>query len=355
MKTYFKIGKVNFSKNKCVIIAEAGVNHNGSIKLAEKLIKEAKKNGADIIKFQTYKAEKLVSNDAPRFWNWKGEIKKSGSQYDSYKRLDGFNKREYEILFKLCKKYKIEFMSTAFDLESVDMLAGIGMKGFKVASCDLNNYLLLEKIAKTKLPILLSTGASNLDEIKKTLNFLKKQKCKNICIMHCTLCYPTKPVDANLSAISQLKKLFPSYLIGLSDHTLGINIASSSVLKGVNVIEKHFTTNKKLKKSADHWLSINPKELNELRKNTDELLEAMGKNGKRVLNCEKKSRTFSRRSIFAKNDIMQNTKIKKNNIIAKRPGTGISPDKYNSIIGKIAKVDILAGSMINLKMIKKIR
>ena len=135
-----KVGNLNINKNKCIIIAEAGVNHNCSLKMAERLIKEAKKNGADIIKFQTYKADKLSIRKTPRFWNWEGELIKEGTQYDSYKRLDGFNEPEYKILKKLCKRYKIQFMSTPFDNEAVDMLDRLGVSAFKVASCDITNF-----------------------------------------------------------------------------------------------------------------------------------------------------------------------------------------------------------------------
>ena len=147
----FKIGNVKFSNKSVVIIAEAGVNHNNSLIIAEKLIKSAKKAGADIIKFQTYKAEKLVARNAPRFWHWTGEIKKKGTQFDSYKRLDKFGYFEHKILKKLCDKYNIEFMSTPFDNVSADMLEEIGVKGFKVASCDITNYLLLKHLAKKKI------------------------------------------------------------------------------------------------------------------------------------------------------------------------------------------------------------
>ena len=352
MKKNFNIGKVKFSEKNCVIIAEAGVNHNGKIELAIELIRQAKKSGADIIKFQTYKAEKLVSKNASRFWNWNGEIKKKGSQFDSYKRLDGFNKEDYEKLISICKKYKIEFMSTPFDLESVDMLCELGINGFKIASCDLNNFLLLEKVSKTKLPILLSTGASNIKEKKKTITFLEKKGCKKICIMHCTLCYPTEPSDINLSAVSDIKKTFPNYLIGLSDHTLGINIAPASIVNGVRVIEKHFTVNKKLKKSADHWLSINPRELLQLRQRSDEIIQSLGSGGKKILKCELKTRLLARRSLYAKNDILENQKIEAKDIIAKRPGGGISPDSSYKIVGKIAKNKILEDTKLSLNLIK---
>ena len=346
-----KIGNVNFSEKKCVIIAEAGVNHNGSMKIAEKLIKEAKINGADIIKFQTYKADKLVVKKAPRFWNWSGETKKRGFQYDSYSRLDVFNKKEYQKLILLCKKYKIEFMSTPFDEEAVDMLCDIGVKGYKIASCDINNFPLLKKIASKKLPILLSTGASHILEIRKAVNYIKKNGGNKICIMQCTLCYPTKPKDSNLSAIIELKKNFPNNLIGFSDHTLGINIASSSVLFGVRAIEKHFTINKKLKKSADHWLSINHKELGKLRKNVNELIPSIGNYKKNVLKCEIKTRLNARRSLVARHNIQKGEKLTLKNIVGKRPGGGISPDKFEKLLGKVTLKNFKQDEKINFKFL----
>ena len=352
MTKKFKIGKVIFSEKSCVLIAEAGVNHNGSLKIAEKLIKEAKKGGADIIKFQTYKAEKLVVKKSPRFWNWSGEIKKKGTQYDSYCKLDIFNKKEYHRLIKLCKKYKIEFMSTPFDEDAVDMLYDLGVKGYKIASCDINNYPLLKKIAKKKLPILLSTGASNISEKKQAVNFIRKNGNNRICIMHCTLSYPTKPSDSNLSAILELKKKFPNNLIGFSDHTLGINISSSSVLFGTRVIEKHFTINKKLKKSADHWLSINPKELKKLKENINDLIVSIGNYKKIVLKCELKTRLLARRSLVAKYNIQKGEKLTLGSIVSKRPGNGIPPNKFEKLIGKIVTKDFEKDEKINFKFLK---
>jgi N,N'-diacetyllegionaminate synthase len=352
MKKIFKIGKVNFSSNKCVIIAEAGVNHNGSLRIAENLIKQAKLAGADIIKFQTYKADKLVVKNSPRFWSWSGEKKKIGTQYDSYSKLDIFNEKEYKKLVLLCNKYKIEFMSTPFDEAAVDMLVRIGCKGFKVASCDINNYPLLEKISKTKKPILLSTGASNLEEIKKTVSFLKKRGVKKLCIMQCTLSYPTKKKDANLNVISQLNRTFKDYLIGFSDHTLGINAPIASVALGARVIEKHYTIDKKLKKSADHWLSVNPKELKKIREGVDDILLSLGEFNKKVLNCEYKTRKFARRSLVAKVVIHKGDKISIDKIIPKRPGDGISPDKINLILNKTSKKKLNIDEKLQFKNLR---
>ena len=348
----FRIGKVEFKKNKTVIIAEAGVNHNGKLKFGKRLIDEAKKAGADIIKFQTYKAKKLTTKNAPRFWNWQGELKKNGTQYDSYSNLDSFTKNEYRQLINYCKKKKIEFLSTPFDEESANMLVEIGIKGFKVASSDITNHPFLEFLAKKKLPILLSTGASSINEIKEAVRVINKSGNKKILVMQCTLCYPTKPQDANLLAINDIKRNFPKYLVGLSDHTLGIEIASASVLYGVSAIEKHFTFNKKLLKSADHWLSIDPRELKKLVENVRTINLSMGNGKKIALKCENKARKFARRSIVANKKIAKGEVLTKNKIYFKRPGTGISPSLLKKVLGKRAKKEITYDKLITFKDLK---
>ena len=348
----FRIGKIEFKKNKTVIIAEAGVNHNGKLKFGKRLIDEAKKAGADIIKFQTYKAKKLTTKNAPRFWNWQGELKKNGTQYDSYSNLDSFTKNEYRQLINYCKKKKIEFLSTPFDEESANMLVEIGMKGFKVASSDITNHPFLEFLAKKKLPILLSTGASSINEIKEAVRIINKSGNKKILIMQCTLCYPTKPQDANLLAINDIKRNFPKYLVGLSDHTLGIEIASASVLYGVSAIEKHFTFNKKLLKSADHWLSIDPGELKKLVENVRTINLSMGNGKKIALKCENQARKFARRSIVANKKITIGEVLTKNKICFKRPGTGISPSLLKKVLGKRAKKEITYDKLIMFKDLK---
>jgi sialic acid synthase SpsE len=339
--------------NRCFIIAEAGVNHNCNMTIAEKLIKSAKENGADIIKFQTYKAENLTLNNAKRFWKWEGEIKKKGSQFDSYQRLDKFNYKEYRILSKLCNKYKIDFMSTPFDLEAVKILERLNVKAFKIASCDLTNYILLKAVARTKKPIFLSTGASNINEIRSALNFLKQNKSGTICLMHCTLCYPTKSSDANLTALLDMKKNFPNYLLGLSDHTLGTNIAPASILYGVRFIEKHFTINKKLKKSADHKISIDGKELMDLRIKVDDIFSSLGCNKKKVLPCERITRKYARRSLVLTESLNKNDTIAERFLTAKRPGIGIPPNLLNKIVGMKLKKNIKKDRIFYLSDLKK--
>lgn len=342
-----QVGKIKINKNKCIIIAEAGVNHNCNLRMAKRLIKEAKSNGADIIKFQTYKADKLSVKKTPRFWNWDGELVKEGTQYDSYKRLDSFNEPEYKILSELCKKSKIQFMSTPFDNDAVDMLDKLGVSAFKIASCDITNFPLLKKVAQKKKPIFLSTGASNLSEIKSAVKLISRFN-KKICVMHCTLSYPTKPEDANLLALNEISKNFKNVMLGLSDHTLGYKIAASSVLLGVRAIEKHYTYNKKLKKSADHWLSINSNELKKLRNDVDLLVKASGNGKKRVLKSELLTRKLARRSLVAKDNIKKGQKITEKLLIPKRPATGIPPFRIDKILGKRAKRNITKDTILKM-------
>lgn len=345
----FNIGQVRFGGNKTVVIAEAGVNHLGRMDYAEKLIKTAKRAGADIIKFQTYKAAKLTTKKAPRFWNWDGEKVALGSQYDSYSILDSFEKEHYVKLIKICKKYKIEFMSTPFDNESADMLVNLGMKGFKIASCDITNIPFLSHIAQYKLPVLISTGASNLQEINTAILTLEKKGTKKIGIMQCTLCYPTEPKDANLNAIKTIKNKFKKYLIGFSDHTLGYLIPSASILLGVKFIEKHYTFDKKLPNSADHWLSLDEKELNQFVKNLRELELALGSHVKEKKKCENSTFKYARRSLVSLKYIKKGSKIFSDDIGCKRPGTGLHPNLYNKIIGSAAKKNIGIDKLITKK------
>lgn len=347
----FEIGDVLFGGEKTVVIAEAGVNHLGRMDYAEELIKTAKRAGADIIKFQTYKASKLTTKNAPRFWDWDGEQDADGSQFDSYSNLDSFEKEEYKQLIKLCKKYEIEFMSTPFDNESAQMLVDIGMKGFKVASCDITNIPFLKFLAKFDLPILLSTGASNLEEINTAVSAIESEGCKNIGIMQCTLCYPTDPENANLRAIKTIKSEFPERLIGFSDHTLGTIVPSASILYGVSYIEKHYTFDKTLPDSADHWLSLDEEELTTLVQNLRILESALGSPIKEKKACEDATFKFARRSLVANKNIKNGQIISAEDITSKRPGTGLQPIYMDRFIGRKANRDIEEDNMLELDWI----
>jgi N,N'-diacetyllegionaminate synthase len=331
---------------KPVIIAEAGVNHNGYKRIGRKLIDAAKRAGADCIKFQTYKSNKLTTKKAKRFWSWDGEKKKEGTQHDSYSVLDSFGFKDYQYLYNYCKKKNIEFQSTPFDIDSVKLLEKLKVQTYKIASCDITNHQLIKEVAKTKKPIFLSTGAANISEINSAVKIINKYH-KKIIIMQCTLCYPTKVSDANLRSISYLKKKFPKYDIGLSDHTLETLTPALAISMGAMAIEKHFTINKKLKKSADHWLSINEKELSQIVKETVFANQALGKEEKKTLNCEKLAKKNARRSLVSNAEIIKGEKFTLKNLTCKRPGNGIPANKYFNMLGKKAKKNYAYDDLIN--------
>jgi len=336
---------------KPYIIAEIGVNHECSLKRARGMILKAKKGGADAVKFQTYKAETLASKKSPVYWNTKKE--KTKSQYKLFQKFDKFNFKEYKILYFYCKKLRIDFVSTPFDAESVSKLKKF-VPFFKIASADINNFPLLVSVAKTLKPVLISTGASTISEIKRAVQMLNKNGAKSISIMHCILNYPTKDKDANLLMIKSLKKEFPKNIIGYSDHTLPDKNMSSLQFAynlGAEIFEKHFTDNKKLS-GNDHYHSMDYKDIITFRRFVENFNTKLGKFTKKPLKSESKSIKFARRSIYSRTKIYKGDKIKNNQIICKRPGTGISPMFWNKVLGKKAKINLDEDIQIKWKFLK---
>lgn len=332
------------------VIAEFGVNHNGSLERAKEGITKAARAGADAIKFQTYTADELVVKGTPKFWDWEGDKDKE-TQYDAYKAIGGFPYEWYPELIKCCEENNIEFLSTPFSFEAADFLHSIGMKAFKVASSDLSTLPYLEHIAKYGKPILLSTGSSTIEEIEEAVNAIKKAGNDDIVILHCTLCYPTKPEDANLNLIKSLKERFPEYPIGISDHTLGSLSSIIAAAMGAQVIEKHYTVDKTLPDSADHWLSVDPKELAEIVEGAKLVTVLAGSDQKRVFESEKETRIYDKRSIVSKTDIPKGTAIKEEMITYKRPGTGIWPAYKDKVLGMVAKEDIKNDTTLQWEML----
>lgn len=324
-------GNLKIYKNKPTIIAEAGVNHGCNFNLALKYIDLAKLGGADAIKFQTYKAEKIAHKNSPAYWNTKKE--KIKNQYLLFKKYDKFDFSEYRKLYLKSKKKKIEFMTSLFDVESVDKYSEI-LSIFKISSSDINNVPLLKKIGQKNKNTIISTGASTLEEINKALYYLNLPE-KKVCIMHCVLNYPTKNENAELNNITRLKKYFPRHLIGYSDHTLPKdNLLSLKIAYdlGAKIIEKHFTHNKKLL-GNDHYHSMDYKNLISFNKLIYEI-EELKKINKTNLSNQIKSRIYARRSIYTSKNIEKGEILSKNNIIALRPATGISVSKWEDVINK---------------------
>lgn len=331
---------------KPYILAEAGVNHECSMVNAIKLIDDAAIGGADGIKFQYYKAEKLASIYSPAYWDLKKE--KTKSQFELFKKYDKFDIKNFKILRSHCKKKKIDFLCTPFDFESAKELNSL-LDVFKISSSDITNKPFIQYISKFNKPIILSTGASSMKEIKRAFSWISLPKEK-IMLLHCILSYPTKDKDANLGMISDLKLNFPKIKIGYSDHTEPRNMVVTNLAfnLGCVLVEKHFTFNKKLR-GNDHYHSADKKDLKKLRNYLKLTKVILGQMKKKVINSEKKSRIYARRSIVANNLIKKNKKISKKDLTFKRPGTGIEPFHLEKIIGKLAKKDIQKDTLIKFK------
>jgi sialic acid synthase SpsE len=327
---------------KPFFIAEAGVNHLGSLEIAEDLIRKAARSGADAIKFQSYKASSLCTRDAPRFWDWDGEIDKGGSQFDSYSILDSFGEKEHVELKRMCDENNIEFMSTPFDNHAVDYLNRVGIRAYKVASCDITNHPLLKHIGSKRKIVMLSTGASTLDEIKSAISVLESSGTDRIVIMHCNLKYPTEKDEINLKMIESLKVFFgEKYAYGLSDHTTQIETPSFSVMLGANIVEKHYTIDKTLGKSADHWFSVDPAQVKQITKMMSLAYSMVGNiESKQCTPGEQRARSFARRSIVSSRKISSGEKITTKDVAFKRPGTGISPSRLQSFLGRKVTKDV---------------
>jgi len=330
--------------SKTYIIAEAGVNHNGNIFLAKKLIDIAKNAGADAVKFQTFITKELLTKDAKKALYQKT---KESTQFEMIKKLE-LSFEDFIELKKYCDNKGIEFLSTPFDLQSARFLNELGMKIFKIPSGEITNYLLLREIAKFKKPIILSTGMSNIDEIKEALNVLIRfgAKKEQITILHCNSEYPTPFNDVNLKAMLTIKEKFGTN-IGYSDHTLGIEVSIAAVAMGASVIEKHFTISNELT-GPDHKASLTPFELKKMVKAIRNIEISLGDGIKRVSLSEAKNKIVARKFIVAKKDIKKGEIFSEENLTIKRTGIeGISPMRWEEIVGKKANKDYKIDEIIN--------
>lgn len=335
-------------KSGVLIIAEAGVNHNGSLELAKRLVDEAAAAGVDIIKFQTFKAEKLVSKTAKQADYQKRNIGKGDdSQYMMLKRLE-LSADQHEELISYCKKKNIRFFSTAFDLESIEFLSSLKLGLWKIPSGEITNYPYLKKIAGYGEPVILSTGMCELQDIEAALQVLLNNGVTRdqITILHCNTEYPTPMCDVNLKAMHEIGNKF-GVNIGYSDHTEGIEIPIAAVALGATVIEKHFTLDKTME-GPDHRASLEPDELKAMVKAIRNVELALGDGHKSVSLSECKNIEIARKSIVAACDIKKGEILTDANLTVKRPGNGISPMLWEQVVGTRAKRDYQEEEMIEL-------
>lgn len=330
---------------KVTIIAEAGVNHNGQIDLAKALVDKAVYAGADIIKFQTFLSKNLASKLAQKAEYQKKETGNSESQQDMLKKLE-LTFDEFIEIRDYCNLKNIEFLSTAFDFESIDFLHNIGMGKWKIPSGEITNLPYLLKIAKLNQPVILSTGMSNIDEVKEAVKVLRENGTKDITLLHCTTEYPTPFGDVNLKAMLTIAKEL-ELPFGYSDHTKGTEVSIAATALGASIIEKHFTLDKNME-GPDHKASLEPNELESMIESIRNIEIAMGDGIKKPAASEIKNVEIVRKSIIAKHKIMEGEIFTEENLTVKRPGSGISPMQWFEIIGTKSKRNFEEDELIEI-------
>ena len=323
-------------KNKTIIIAEAGVNHNGNLKLALRLVDAAKKANADFIKFQLYKHDHLATVYAPQAEYQKKNTKKKQTQAELLKKLE-LNLGNFKRIKSYCKKKKINFLLSIFGIEELNIIKKLNLKIIKLPSGEINNVPLLKAIAKMNLNIILSTGMAEIKEVEFAIQLLKKNRLSQnkICILQCTTDYPTQLKDVNLNAMNSMRKKF-KIKVGLSDHTLENDSSIAAVALGAEVIEKHITLNENMR-GPDHKASLNPKKFTDLVNSIRNVEILLGSAHKKPCKAELKHKKIVRKSIVANKNIEKGTKFSEINLMCKRPEGGISPASWEKVIGKKAK------------------
>lgn len=330
--------------SRVFVIAEAGVNHNGDIEIAKQLIDAASEAGADAVKFQTFQADSLVCRTAKKAEYQLETTDRTETQYDMLKKLE-LTPQMHRELIEHCLKKNIMFLSTPFDLESIKLLSELGMQIYKIPSGEITNLPYLREIAKQQKKIILSTGMSSMDEVKAAVNVLKNNGTEELTLLHCNTQYPTPISDVNLLAMVKMREE-TGLPVGYSDHTQGIEVPIAAAALGAEVIEKHFTLDRKME-GPDHKASLEPQELMQMVVGIRKIESALGSKIKQVSESEMTNVAIVRKSIVAAANIKRGEKYTEKNITTKRPATGISPMLWDEIIGKTAdrdyKVDEIIG------------
>ena len=353
-----KVIETRINSGKYVLIAEIGVNYYDiatekmitPLEAAKLMIREASLAGVNAVKFQSYKAETLAAKNSPYYWDIREEP--TESQYNLFKKFDSFGKKEYSELAEYADLIGVEFLSTPFDLESTDYLEQL-MNVYKISSSDLNNLKFVEYQAKKNKPIILSVGASNEEEIERTVQLIRKHNDKKLILMHCVLEYPTPYEHVNLNKIVSLKKKYPDMIIGYSDHTKpdgNFDVIKTAYNLGAQVIEKHFTLNKQLK-GNDHYHAMDVQDAKNIIASLDYLDMIKGSGELKCLETEQKARENARRSLVAAKRIYAGEIITEDMLTWKRPGTGISAEKFGEVIGRKAICDIEEDEFLKLEFL----
>lgn len=335
--------------SKTIIIAEAGVNHNGSLELAKQLVKKAHEAGVDYVKFQTFKSEKVVSKNAKKAdYQIENTGKKEESQLEMVKKLE-LSYDDHQVLIDYCNELGIRFFSTAFDFDSIEYLHSLGLGLWKIPSGEVTNYPFLKRIAAYNEKTILSTGMCEMADVRAAVEALYKNGLskENLILLHCNTEYPTPFEDVNLKAMDALRKEF-GVVVGYSDHTKGIEVPIAAVALGATVIEKHFTLDRNME-GPDHKASLEPDELKAMVWAIRNIEKAVGGDGtKHVSESERKNIAIARKSIMAACDIKKGELLTEENLTVKRPGTGISPMRWEQVIGTKAIRDFAEDEIIEL-------
>lgn len=350
MKSAFPIsGRLVGKGQPCYVIAEAGVNHNCDLALGKRLVETAASAGADAIKFQSYKASRISTRVAPRYWFEAADP--HGSQWDTFDRLDKLSDADFQALLGHARQVGITAFSTPFDDVAVDFLASLKVPAFKIASADLTCHPLLERAARLGKPMILSTGTSTLAEVEEALEVVRRAGNDEVVLLHCTLKYPCPPEGINLRMMEHLMRAFPEVPVGLSDHSLGISVPQAAVALGACIVEKHYTVDKKLPGSPDHHLSVDPADMKALVEGVRTVERALGKAQKGLEPVEQDAFLYARRSVTSAVAIPRGTTITRTMLTYKRPGTGINPRFFEMVIGRVARVDIPEDTTITWEMV----
>lgn len=331
----------------CFVIAEAGVNHNGDINMAKQLVDVASEVGADAIKFQTFKAERLVTRDAPKANYQRQTTGTQESQFEMLRRLE-LSEDAHAELVAYCKKRGLLFMSTPFDEGSADLLADLGIPVYKIPSGEITNIPYLKHVASKGRPLIVSTGMSYLGEVEKAVRAIESTGNTQFVLLHCVSNYPAAPEDINLSAMKTMATAFNT-LVGYSDHTEGLEIAFASVAMGACVLEKHFTLDRELP-GPDHRASIEPEQFAALIQGVRSIETALGDGRKQPAASEANTASVARKSLVAATALKAGTVITEEMVAIRRPGTGLLPDLYPMLIGRQLNVDVKSGTLFDLSM-----